>query len=178
MSVYTPLIQHSRGKLLLGQCPRQAWHTSAYLSIRQHTSAYVTKLLLGQCPCQALRWQRESIILAYYYIYVRILLACYYTYSIYVCPPPALQLLVSLLVELDWLAPPKKNSVSLSGCVSYKKVNRAKNRNLSRLISNLSRLHWSSQRNCVYCFSTVFTLLQQQEVPSTCLRRNHPCLVF
>jgi len=40
-----------------------------------------------------------------------------------------------------------------------------KNCNLSRLISNLSRLNWSSERNCVYCFSTVFTLLQQQEVP-------------
>ena len=44
-----------------------------------------------------------------------------------------------------------------------------KNRNLSRLLANISRLNWSSQRNCVYCFSTVFiTLLQQQEVPSTC----------
>ena len=39
-----------------------------------------------------------------------------------------------------------------------------KNRNLSRLISNLSLLNWSSQRNCVYCFSTLFTLLQEQEV--------------
>jgi hypothetical protein len=34
----------------------------------------------------------------------------------------------------------------------------AKNRNLSRLISNLSRINWSSERNTVYCFSTVFTL--------------------
>ena len=41
----------------------------------------------------------------------------------------------------------------------------AKNRNLSRLISNLSLLNWSCQRNCVYCFSTLFTLVQQQEVP-------------
>jgi hypothetical protein len=41
----------------------------------------------------------------------------------------------------------------------------AKNRNLSRLISHLSRLNWSSQRNSVYCFPTVFTRLQQQEVP-------------
>ena len=57
---------------------------------------------------------------------------------------------------------------------SYKKVSRlkivqesqpAKNRNLSRLISNLSRLNLSSERNSVYCFSTVFTILQQQEVP-------------
>jgi hypothetical protein len=40
----------------------------------------------------------------------------------------------------------------------------AKNRNLSRLISNLSRLIWSSERNGVHCFSTVFTLLQHQEV--------------
>jgi len=54
----------------------------------------------------------------------------------------------------------------------------AKNRKLSRLISNLSLLNWSSERNSVHCFSTVFTLLQQQEVPSTCLPRNLPCLVF
>jgi hypothetical protein len=42
----------------------------------------------------------------------------------------------------------------------------AKNRKLgrSRLLSNLSRLNWSGERNYVYCFSTVFTLLQQQEV--------------
>jgi hypothetical protein len=40
----------------------------------------------------------------------------------------------------------------------------AKNRNLSRLLSNISRLNLS--RNCVYCFSTVFTLLQEQEVPT------------
>jgi hypothetical protein len=40
----------------------------------------------------------------------------------------------------------------------------AKNRNLIRLISNLIRVNWSSERNSVYCFSTVFTLLQQQEV--------------
>jgi hypothetical protein len=39
-----------------------------------------------------------------------------------------------------------------------------KNRNLNRLLANLSRLNWSSQRSCVYCFSTVFTLLQHQEV--------------
>ncbi len=52
----------------------------------------------------------------------------------------------------------------------------AKNRNLSRLISNLSRLNWSSERNSVYCVSTVFTLLQQQEV--TCLPRNLALLVF
>ena len=43
---------------------------------------------------------------------------------------------------------------------------------------NLSRLNWSSQRNSVYCFSTVFTFLQQQEVPSTCRPRSLPCLVF
>ena len=66
-----------------------------------------------------------------------------------------------------------------TGLVSYKNLSRpAKNRNLSRLISNLSRLNWSSQRNCVYCFSTVFTLLQQQELPSICLPRNLPCLDF
>ena len=40
----------------------------------------------------------------------------------------------------------------------------AKNRNLSRLLSHLSRLNWSSQRNSVYCFSTVFTLLQEEQV--------------
>jgi hypothetical protein len=35
----------------------------------------------------------------------------------------------------------------------------AKIRNLNRLISNLSRLNWSSEHNCVhYCFSTVFSL--------------------
>jgi len=33
-------------------------------------------------------------------------------------------------------------------------------------------------RNCAYCFSTVFTLLLHQEVPSTCLPRDLPCLVF
>ena len=31
---------------------------------------------------------------------------------------------------------------------------------LSRLISNLSRLNWSSERNSVHCFSTVFTYRQ------------------
>ena len=51
----------------------------------------------------------------------------------------------------------------------------AKNRKLSRLISNLSRLNWSSERNSVYCFSTVFTLVQLQEVPSIRLPRNLPC---
>jgi hypothetical protein len=40
----------------------------------------------------------------------------------------------------------------------------AKNRNLSRLMSNLSRLNWSSERNCLYCLSALFTLLLQQEV--------------
>ena len=54
----------------------------------------------------------------------------------------------------------------------------AKNRNLNRLISNLSRLNWSSERNSVYCFSTVFTLTQYQGMPSTCLPRNLPCLVL
>jgi hypothetical protein len=34
----------------------------------------------------------------------------------------------------------------------------AKNRNLSRLISNLSRLNWPSERNSVHWFSTVFNL--------------------
>jgi hypothetical protein len=34
----------------------------------------------------------------------------------------------------------------------------AKNRNLRWLISNLSQLNWSRERNTVYCFSTVFTL--------------------
>ena len=58
------------------------------------------------------------------------------------------------------------------------KSNLAKNRNHSRLISNIRRLNWSSERNSVYCFSTVFTLLQQQEVPSTCLPRNLACLVW
>ena len=41
-----------------------------------------------------------------------------------------------------------------------------KNRNLSRLIANLSLQNWPSARNSVYCFSTVFPLLQQQEVLS------------
>ena len=54
----------------------------------------------------------------------------------------------------------------------------AKNRNLSRVISNLNRLNWSSEDNSVYCFSTVFTRLRQQEVSSTCLPRNFPCIVF
>ncbi len=40
----------------------------------------------------------------------------------------------------------------------------AKNRNLIGLISNLSRLNRLSERNSVYCFSTVFTFLQQKEV--------------
>ena len=53
-----------------------------------------------------------------------------------------------------------------------------KNRKLSRLLAKLSRLHWSSQRNCVYYLSPVFTLLQQQEVPSTCQPRDLPYLVF
>jgi hypothetical protein len=53
-----------------------------------------------------------------------------------------------------------------------------KSRNLSWLISNLSRLNWSSERYCVYCLSTVFILLQQQEVTRTCPPRNRPCLVF
>ena len=41
---------------------------------------------------------------------------------------------------------------------------------LSRLLANLRRLNWSSQCNCVYCFSTVFTLFQKQEVSCTCHR--------
>jgi hypothetical protein len=54
----------------------------------------------------------------------------------------------------------------------------AKNCNLSRLMSNLSRLNWSSERNCVYCFSLLFTLLLQQEVPSTCLPVIFPVQFF
>jgi hypothetical protein len=53
-----------------------------------------------------------------------------------------------------------------------------KNRNLSRPISNLSRLNWSSERNSVHCFTKVFTLLQQEEVLSSCLPRDLLCLVF
>ena len=48
----------------------------------------------------------------------------------------------------------------------------AKNRNLSRLVK-----YWSNATVFID-FSTVFTLLQQQEVPSTCLPHNLPCLVF
>ena len=48
-----------------------------------------------------------------------------------------------------------------------------KNRNLIRLLANLIRLNWSSERNCVYCFSTVFSLLQQQEV-----KKKYPVLVY
>ena len=47
-------------------------------------------------------------------------------------------------------------------------------RNLGRLLAKLSRLNWSSQRNCVFYLSPVFTLLQQQEVPCTCQPRNLP----
>ncbi len=39
-----------------------------------------------------------------------------------------------------------------------------KNRNLSRILANLSRLNSSSQSKCVFCFSTMFTLLQHQKV--------------
>ena len=39
----------------------------------------------------------------------------------------------------------------------------AKNRNLSRLISNLSRLNWSSERNCVYCFSTLLLFFNSKK---------------
>jgi len=51
--------------------------------------------------------------------------------------------------------------------VNIGKSHQDKNRTLSRLISNLSRLNWSnlSERNIIYCFSMVFTLLQQEEVP-------------
>jgi hypothetical protein len=62
--------------------------------------------------------------------------------------------------------------------VNIGKSQPAKNRNLNQLISNLNRLNWSSEHNCVYCFSTVFTLLQQGEVPSVCLSGNLPSLVF
>ncbi len=52
-----------------------------------------------------------------------------------------------------------------------------KNCKFSRLIAN-PRQNWSSERNSVYCFSTVFTLLQQQEVPSTCQSPNPPLFSF
>ena len=52
-----------------------------------------------------------------------------------------------------------------------------KNRNLSRLLANLSQVNCSRQRNCVYCFSAVFTLLQKQEVPSTS-PANWPAKLF
>jgi hypothetical protein len=42
--------------------------------------------------------------------------------------------------------------------VIFGKSQPAKNRNLHRLILNLSRLNCSSERNSVYCFSTAFTL--------------------
>jgi hypothetical protein len=38
-----------------------------------------------------------------------------------------------------------------------------KNRILSRLMANLNRQNWSSERNSVYFFSKVFSPLQQQE---------------
>ncbi len=57
--------------------------------------------------------------------------------------------------------------------VNIGKSQSTKNRNLMRLI----RLRWSRERNS-YCFSKMFTLLQQQEVPTTSLPRNLPCLVF
>jgi hypothetical protein len=41
-----------------------------------------------------------------------------------------------------------------------------KNRNLSRLLANLSRLNWSSQGTCVYCFFISVYSFQKQQVPS------------
>ncbi len=82
---------------------------------------------------------------------------------------------------------PNKASKACARVAILGKSHPSKNRNLSRLISNLSRVNWSSERNSVYCFSTVFTLFQQREVPgvdkylsvpSTCLPRNLSCLVF
>ena len=69
---------------------------------------------------------------------------------------------------------PTYRSVACTRVVNIGKSQPAKNRNLSRLMSNVSRLNWSSECNSVYCFSTVFTLVQQQEVHSTCLPRNLP----
>jgi hypothetical protein len=58
----------------------------------------------------------------------------------------------------------------------------AKNRNLSRLISNLSGLNCSSKRNSVYSFQQCFFFFNRvysfTTARSTCLRRNLPCLVF
>jgi hypothetical protein len=48
----------------------------------------------------------------------------------------------------------------LSGVVIIEESQPVKNRNLSRLISNLRWQNSSSERNSVFWFSTVFTLLQ------------------
>ena len=50
-----------------------------------------------------------------------------------------------------------------------------KNRNLSRLIANLSRQNLSSELTVFIVFQQYFS---QSEVPSTCVPRNLPCLVF
>ena len=72
-------------------------------------------------------------------------------------PPPFVDWLRSLPPPpFDWLSSPR---VAILG-----KSNLSKN-------CNLNLLNWSSERNSVHCFSTVFTLLQQQEVPSTCQPR-------
>jgi hypothetical protein len=39
----------------------------------------------------------------------------------------------------------------------------AKNRNLSQLISNLSRLNWSSERSSVYCFQQCLLFFYNSE---------------
>jgi hypothetical protein len=46
--------------------------------------------------------------------------------------------------------------------VNISKSQTLENRNPRWLIANLNRLNWSSERDSVYCFSTVFTLLQKQ----------------
>lgn len=66
--------------------------------------------------------------------------------------------------------------INNSLCFKYKKflinpssacpkvASQVKNRNLSRLLANLGRLTCTTRLGCVYCFSTVFTHVQQQEV--------------
>ncbi len=51
----------------------------------------------------------------------------------------------------------------------------ATNRNLIRLISNLSRLNWSSERNSVYCFQQCLLFYNRKKYLST---RNLTFLVF
>jgi hypothetical protein len=109
-----------------------------------HTTIYVSSYLILR---PTLSDQKVS---SYYYTVVFILL---YVSSFFMQDQPAL-----------W---PEGHR---QGVVQYRPAilegsQPVKNRNLNRLIENLSRLNWSSECNSVYCFSTVFTLLQQQKYP-------------